>query len=232
MYIENLGEIKAVGFDIDGTLYRSIRLNLRMTFYVLFHLRTFLAYNKVRKALHGAPVVSDFRKMQAEKVAEILKCTPEEAEQKLNKVIYKHMEKYFVNMKTCKDSIELIKDLKSMGMKIALLSDFPPEQKGDIWGIKDLCDVILGTEEAGALKPSAEPFTKMAQGLGVPAEEILYVGNSHRFDVMGAKNAGMKAAWLLYPIKGMLGKKSQTAEITFWHFNQLRKILITDTSAK
>lgn len=232
MYIENLGEIKAVGFDIDGTLYRSIRLNIRMTFYVLFHLRTFLVYNKVRKSLHGAPEVTDFRKMQAEKAAEILKCEPEAAEKLLDKVIYKHMEKYFVNMKTCKDSIQLIKDLKSMGLKIALLSDFPPEQKGNIWGIKELCDVVLGAEDAGALKPSAVPFQKMAEQLGVPAEEILYVGNSHRFDVMGAKNAGMMAAWLLYPIKGILGKKSQTAEITFWHYKQLRKILITDTSTK
>lgn len=232
MYIQNLGEIKAVGFDIDGTLYRSIRLNTRMTLYVLFHLKTFLAYNKVRKELHGVPAVSDFRKMQAEKVAAILKCEPAEAAEKLDRIVYKNMEKYFVNMKTCKDSIELIKDLKKMGMKIALLSDFPPEQKREIWGIKDLCDVILGTEETGALKPSKVPFEKMAEALGVPAEEILYVGNSHRFDVMGAKNAGMKAAWLRYPIKGMLGKKSQTAEITFWHFNQLRKILITDTTAK
>jgi len=230
MYIENLGEIKAVGFDIDGTLYRSIRLNFRMTFYVLAHLKTFLAYSKVRKQLHGAPVSSNLRRMQAEMVAEILKCDADKAEELLDRVVYKNMEKYFVNMKTCKDSIELIKDLKQMGMKIALLSDFPPEQKRSIWGIRDICDVVLGTEETGALKPSKLPFEKMAEGLNVSPEEILYVGNSHRFDVMGAKNAGMKAAWLRYPVKGILGKKSQTADITFWHFNQLRKILITDTT--
>lgn len=232
MYIENLGEIKAVGFDIDGTLYRSIRLNIKMSFYVLFHLRLFLAYNKVRNELHGAPECSDFRKMQAQKVGQILKMDAQKAEELLDRVIYTGMESYFVNMKTCKDAIPLIKDLKAKGLKIGILSDFPPEQKRDIWGIKPICDAILGTEQAGALKPSSVPFTKMAEMLGVPAEEILYVGNSHRFDVIGAKNAGMKAAWLLYPVKGILGKKSKQADITFWHFNQLRKILITDTSNK
>jgi putative hydrolase of the HAD superfamily len=32
--------------------------------------------------------------------------------------------------------------------------------------------------------------------MGLPPEEILYVGNSFAYDVVGAKKAGMKAAWI------------------------------------
>ena len=35
MNIENLGEIKAVAFDIDGTLYKNWHLYLRMFFHLL-----------------------------------------------------------------------------------------------------------------------------------------------------------------------------------------------------
>lgn len=230
MFVENLGEITAVGFDIDGTLYRSIRLNLKMIPYVLSHPKVFLAYNKARKIMHKMPKVDDFSKIQAEKTAKFLKSSTEETQKLLDEIIYKGMEKFFVNMKTCKDSIELIKDLKKKGLKIALLSDFPPEQKGDIWGIKNICDVILGTEDFGVLKPSVLPFNQISQKLNVPPEQILFVGNSERYDIVGAKNAKMKTAWICYPLRGIFGKKSKLADITFWHYKQLRKILLKDKS--
>ena len=218
--------IKGVAFDIDGTLYRAWKLNVRMSFYFLRHSFFFLKYGLVRNIMHGTEEFPNFTQVQAEHMAKKLKTTPEEAKAQLDKIIYKGLEKYFEKIRPCRGAVEFIRELKANGYKIALLSDFPPEQKGDIWGAKSFCDVILGTEEAGALKPSPLPFCKMAELLGVPAEEILYVGNSHKYDVVGAKNAGMKAAWLVQPEKGILGKKSKLAEITFWKYEQLRKFLL------
>ena len=43
-------EIKAVAFDIDGTLYPNYRLYIKMAFYFLKNLKFFLHYNKIRKA--------------------------------------------------------------------------------------------------------------------------------------------------------------------------------------
>ena len=53
--------------------------------------------------------------------------------------------------------------MKSAGLKIGILSDFPPSQKSDIWGIKELCDVCIGSEESGALKPSVYSFWNFEQ---------------------------------------------------------------------
>ena len=225
MFVDKLGEIKAIGFDIDGTLYRTWKLNIRVWPHVLCHLNFFLNYSKVRKIMHQTEGDSDFKNQQIRLMAEKLNKSVEETELLLQKNVYSGMRKHFTKIRPCKGVVQLIKDLKQAGYKIAILSDFPPEQKGDIWGIRDLCDVILGSEEAGALKPANLPFKTMAQKLDIPAENILYVGNSHKYDIDGSKAAGMKSAWLVLPLSGRF-KKSDKADIVFWSYKQLRKILL------
>ena len=220
----DLKQIKAVAFDIDGTLYRAWKFNLRVTPYFLSHSIFFLKYGLVRSIMHKTEATNEFIRVQASHMAKKLNCSPEEAQQRLEKVIYKGLEKYFVNIKPCKGSIEFITKLKENGYKIGLLSDFPPEQKGSIWGIREMCDVVLGSEEAGALKPDSTPFLRLAQEFKLPPEQILYVGNNHAYDIQGAHNIGMKTAWLILPHMGWVGKKSKIADFTFWHYGQISKL--------
>ena len=163
VHIDKLGEIKAVAFDIDGTLYRTWKLNIRILFHFLRYNQFFLKYGIVRAKIRKIPLKDDFKTTQTQMMAERLGCSPAEAELLLTRIVYAGLSSYFYKIKPYKGAVELIQDLKNAGFKIALLSDFPPEQKGDVWGIKDLCDVVLGTEETGALKPSAQPFKKMAE---------------------------------------------------------------------
>ena len=220
----NLSNIKAVAFDIDGTLYRAWKLNFRMSLYFLPHCFFFLKYGLVRTTMRKTPRVPDFMETQGEYMAKRLHCSTAEAKEKLNKIVYKGLAKFFTNIKPCKGAVEFVRNLKDAGYKIGILSDFPPEQKGDIWGIRDICDVVLGAEDTGALKPSAVPFQELSEKLGVTPEEILFVGNSHKYDVMGSKGAGMKAAWIITPFQKFFGKKSENAEITFCHYSELNKI--------
>jgi len=175
--------------------------------------------------MHHSESTNDFIRVQGTHMAKKLKCTTEEAIARLDKVVYKGLEKKFVNIKPCPGSIELIKKLKANGYKIALLSDFPPEQKGDIWGIRDLCDVLLGSEEAGALKPDPTPFLTLAERLQLKPEQILYVGNNHKYDIVGSKNVGMKSAWFVSSSARWFKKKSNAADIIFWDYYTLDKIL-------
>ena len=133
-------------------------------------------------------------------------------------------------MKACNGAPELIHRLKTSGFKIALLSDFPPEQKGEIWGIKKDCDLLLSSELIGALKPSSKPFEELSAKLEVPAERILYIGNSHSYDVAGPKKLGMKAGWFVPWIRGMFGIRSKIADITFWDYRQLEKFIFKQAS--
>ena len=203
----DISQIKAVAFDIDGTLYRAWKFNLRILPYFLYHSLFFLKYGLVRNIMHRTPATPEFLQLQASHMAKKLNCTQEEAKERLEKVIYKGLEKYFVNIKPCRGVVEFIHQLKDHGYKLAILSDFPPEQKGSIWGVKELCDVVLGSEEAGALKPDSTPFTQLAERLELKPEEILYVGNNHKYDIEGASKIGMKTAWLILPHSGWFGKK-------------------------
>jgi len=116
--------------------------------------------------------------------------------------------------------------MKDSGLKIGILSDFPPEQKEDIWGIRELCDVCIGSEESGALKPSKYPFGILAQKLNLKPEEILYVGNSKKYDVLGAKNAGMKSAYILTGFRRLFNLKLKEADFSFKSYRQLKNIVL------
>jgi putative hydrolase of the HAD superfamily len=57
-------------------------------------------------------------------------------------------------------------------------------------------EVIVTSEQAGAIKPQPEIFAHLARAMGVPARRILYAGDNAIPDVLGPVRAGMKAAWI------------------------------------
>ncbi len=173
---------------------------------------------------------NDLYRTQIGFLAKELSCTIDEAEQQLNDIVYEGLRPFFEKMNACHGAAELIHRLKAAGFKIALLSDFPPEQKGEIWGIKKDCDLLLSLELIGALKPSSKPFEELAEKLEVPVERILYIGNSHAYDVAGPKKLGMKAGWFVPWIRGRFGVRSKIADITFWHYSQLEKFIFNNIS--
>ncbi len=226
MQVKNLGEIKAVAFDIDGTLYNQGDLYLRMPFHFLRHSIFFLRYGIARKRLRAENNNSNFIKRQARMMGRMLHISEEEAQQKLDKIVYDGLKHYFDKITPCKYSFETIKAFKEKGLKIAMLSDFPPEQKGELWGMKPYCDVIIGTEVCGALKPADVPFLKMAELLGVKPEEILYVGNSYHYDVLGSKATGMKAAWYATKFQYIRKGKPKEPDIVFHDYRDLMKAVL------
>ncbi len=57
-------------------------------------------------------------------------------------------------------------------------------------------DPVITSEQAQALKPDPAIFGHLADRLGLAAEEILYVGDNPIPDILGAKQAGLKMAWI------------------------------------
>ena len=177
MQTVKFGEISAVAFDIDGTLYRDFGFRIRVWPYIVAHCKFFIKYGKVRKQLREKDFYEDFNLAQAQMVAEAMGCSAEKAQAMLEKNVYIGLRKYYARLNACKGALKLICRLKDAGVKIAVLSDFPPEQKGDIWGIKEKCDLVLGSEQTGCLKPSPYVYKILEEKLETPAEKILYVGD-------------------------------------------------------
>jgi FMN hydrolase / 5-amino-6-(5-phospho-D-ribitylamino)uracil phosphatase len=63
-------------------------------------------------------------------------------------------------------------------------------------GLGAFFDGHVSAIAAGAAKPDARIFAALARMAGVPAEEILHVGDDPVTDVVGARQAGMQTVWL------------------------------------
>ena len=215
--------IKVIAFDIDGTLYPAYRLNVRIIGHFFSYMIEFLHFGLIRRQLRRTAPLGDLFEYQARLLGQSLKVDSETAKKILDDMAYTGLAKYFKDIKTYENVYETFEKLKQAGYRLALLSDFPPEQKGELWGLKPFCDKILSTEKIGALKPSKYPFGILAMELGVKPQEILYVGNSAKYDVMGAKNAGMKTAYLEPLWRRIFHKPLKAADLSFKNYRQLQE---------
>ena len=161
----------------------------------------------------------NFFELQAALLGKKIAKSQSETKQWIETHIYQGWKKIFKKISPYENAVQSIQLLKQAGYKIGLLSDFPPEQKGDIWGLAPLCDAIVGSEYCNALKPSPIPFLELSKRLQVPCEHVLYVGNSYKYDVLGAKAVGMKTALICKKSKKSLF--THKADIVFSHYKEL-----------
>jgi HAD superfamily hydrolase (TIGR01509 family) len=62
-------------------------------------------------------------------------------------------------------------------------------------GIARLFDCVVLSDELGIRKPDPRIFEEALKRLGRTPDECLYVGDSCRYDVAGARNAGIRTCW-------------------------------------
>jgi putative hydrolase of the HAD superfamily len=231
----------AVAFDLDGTLYPAIRLYALALPRMLPLARELSAFNQVRRrmrelgadgAYHAATAASftgpgpgpearaAFRTLQAKLFAErsgLGEPKPEaeaEAGERIQRAFYDSVEELFGRIKPYKGLRQALDRIEASGLRLALLSDLPPERKLELMGLAGRFAPSLCSEDSGFLKPAAEPFAMLASALGLPPGRILYVGNNPRIDLAGAKAAGMGAAIVsLRRVKG--------ADLSFWDWRRL-----------
>jgi FMN phosphatase YigB (HAD superfamily) len=67
------------------------------------------------------------------------------------------------------------------------------EEKLKESGLDNLFDPMLFSSEYGSIKPAARLFETAAEYTGIPCRELVYIGNSYKRDVIGAKAMGMSA---------------------------------------
>lgn len=189
--------LKAVAFDVDGTLYPNASMYLRSLGMALGNLRLLRTLEAVRGELRDRPDTSDdFHRIQARMVASRLGLSPERAYALIEGRVYTRWYKVFLKLKPFPGLIEAVQTFREAGLKTAVLSDFPIRHRLDHLGLAGPWDCAFSSEETGHLKPNPLPFQVLAQKLGLFPSEVLYVGNSYTYDVLGAAAAGMPCAHL------------------------------------
>ena len=66
----------------------------------------------------------------------------------------------------------------------------------------------------------------MAKELGVQEKDILYVGNNIKYDIIGAKKAGLKAAYLMPFWRKIFNIRLKDADISFKNYRQFTKLVL------
>jgi len=189
-------KIRAVGFDIDGTLYPNHRMFIHTFPSFIRHPMLVWHFSRIRKQIRKEDYHGDFHAKQTELLAESMKISRTRAARILKENLYDEWDNYFRKLKAYPYAKEFILNLRSRGMKTAAMSDFPIGRKLEYLGLDDIWDAAFCTEDTGHLKPSPVPFIKMAELLKIENNQILYVGNNYKYDIIGAAEAGMKTAYL------------------------------------
>ena len=96
------------------------------------------------------------------------------------------------------DTLPVLTDLKARGLVTGLISNIEKNMTEAIqkMGISSQLDIVVTSQDAGAVKPQPEIFRFALQKGNIKPAEALYVGDQYQVDVLGANAAGMKGILL------------------------------------
>jgi len=97
------------------------------------------------------------------------------------------------------DVVPALGALRAAGHRLGVLTNGSERQQRAKLRALDLIDLVgpvFTAEGVGAPKPDPRAFLAACAGLGVAPEEVLYVGDEHGTDVLGARGAGLSAVLL------------------------------------
>lgn len=233
--------IRAVLFDVDGTLYNETALGcfVRLEFCTLpFALksgrsaynvwRSLRYFRRVREQLRSLGEPRDqLAALQYVEAARQAGEDPAEMEKAVTEWIHQRPLKY---LRACRrlgvDSF--LTFLEQRGVRAGVFSDYPVVDKLQALGLADRMSLALCSTDLGinAFKPHPKGFRQACALWGLRPQEVLYVGDRPEVDALGAANAGMPCALLVG--RGQSPKHINKSEgsVTFSSFAQLQETLI------
>ena len=93
------------------------------------------------------------------------------------------------------ETLEVLQELKSRRLKLGVISNFDSRIYSvmDSLGIRSFFDAVTLSSETGYCKPDREIFDAAVAAIGLPASEILFVGDSPEDDIEAGLRAGLRA---------------------------------------
>ncbi len=187
--------IKAVIFDLDGTLLDSLK-DIANTCNIILEKRGYKTLS-----------LDDYRRFVGKGVDHLIKRIMEASQ--VEKYLFDDfMADYYEVYK--KESIketeiypgieDLLKELIDMGISINVLSNKPHKQVVDLMPIyfdESIFDIIYGKHNDLPAKPDPTLLRKMVKELKLKKNEILYVGDT-KTDMETALNAGVASVGVLW----------------------------------
>ena len=189
--------MKAIIFDLDGTLYDNSRLPLWLILHSIPHIFTLQAERKARKELSGQYFGSreEYFRQLFSRIAQKRGISAEKAERWYRGIYMPSMYKVLCKRYHYKEGVpEILQQLRQKGIKTVVFSDYGYlDKRLKAVGISpEWFDLCVDAPSLGGLKPCRESFQKIAGMLQMEPAEILVVGDRDDTDGQGARNSGMQ----------------------------------------
>lgn len=198
--------IKAIAFDLDHTLYNRDFTwdNLLPQFLTTFHdeLNPPLSQVEILRSLKSADRRSTYEETSWRGMLEELIKTQVLCERASFEKFYAFICQYFPDaIVPYPDTYDVLVWCQENGFHPSIITNgHPGLQERKIRSMKlesfvEEC-IICNLDSGVGCKPEPDAFLELSRRLQVLPEEILYVGDNPINDIEGARNAGMKTAWL------------------------------------
>ena len=203
----NTGTVKAISWDVDGTLYSTRHALWRFWFSVL----TASLQGATREPWFAAAEILRFRKRMELLRSSDGQVTTDSASIERRVQIERRWLCPAIKATGARPGIaDALRSLRSRFEFQVALSDFECGHKLACLGLADAFDATYACERLGQLKPSPEPFQRVLRDLDLPPKALLHIGDRADTDGAGAEAAGCGVL--------LLGRDFRT-------FTQLRALL-------
>ena len=226
--------LQAITFDVDATLYNYPRMMITRLHRWGWYLPWLYRLTRARQIIREEGGHPDFRKRQAEIISERSGIPFERCHRMVDRVLYNGWNIDFRSVRPYPGAHGFIRTAVENGLKIAVVTDYPPIKKLEYMGFMDLpWAAMVESEALGELKPSPVPFRAALEAMGLEdhPEQVLHIGDTYNYDVAGARNAGMRTAWLRRPWRfsrlpwGEEDREKRDSDIIFTGWSELRREL-------
>lgn len=203
-----IGAVRAVSWDVDGTLYSARRLTARFWLAVL----SASVGGNANAAWRAAVAMSRFRKRMEQVRANGGRLETDDAS---------------IEERVALEQAWLSPEIAALGARPGVasalgafrarfesqvaLSDFEPTHKLASLGLIDGFDAVYCGERLGYLKPSPEPFKRILRDLDLQPENLLHIGDRPETDGAGARAAGCRVLLLGRDFRSFSGLESMLA---------------------
>jgi putative hydrolase of the HAD superfamily len=112
------------------------------------------------------------------------------------------IESWFIQpgvMRPYPEVVEVLTALQAQGYRLGIVSNWSWNLRDRVAqvALTDFFEIIWASAYAGCNKPHARIFDQAFEQMDLSPDRALYVGDSYKHDVVGARNVGMDAAWLV-----------------------------------
>ena len=208
-----LSRLKALIFDLDGTMYKQEVLRRAMVWRILRAylrhplrgcrtVRVLQAYRRAQEMLRRNGMTGSPQAQQVRLAAQICKLPKSEVQSCVDFWSEQAMGLLLPALRP--GLVELLKLAREKGLSLGVLSDYPAEAKLSSMGLRKYFDVVVTADdpEVQCFKPSSRGLEIVLRRLGLKKDEAVYIGDRPDVDAVAAASAGIPCAILTSSYNG------------------------------